>query len=363
VRQVADVRRVSVREGAHIGAPFPSRGPADILRSDNGAHLGLRFWHSPSGAGNFAYADVADCRVTAGAPRADSDRIATLFAEFADDCERRGLRRVHFGLPGSLLEFLDGPAARVHVGDLPVFSLDCWRFEATMPHAIRAQMRRARNHGVTVRLLADPPHDPGPLRDCLHRWLRAKPLPPMGFMTTPHLFDPWPREGVWVAERGDETVGFLSSSRALFGNVLRVDAVCRAPGAPNGCAELLVAEAFRQAACRAAEHGEGELGRATLGLAPLSRRSGARDPGAQGAAFRTLSGVSRRLASPLYSFAGLEAFKAKFAPDAWIPLYAVAPGRVFGLRDALAVARAFAGGSLARYAAGAAGWGIGVRAK
>jgi lysylphosphatidylglycerol synthetase-like protein (DUF2156 family) len=299
--------------------------------------------------------------VTAGAPRAASDRIATLFAEFSKDCERSDLRRVHFGLPGPMLEFLDTPSARVHVGDLPIFGLDRWRSEASMPRAIRAQMRRARNQGVTVRHLADPPSNPAPLRDCLHRWLRAKPLPPMGFMTTPHLFDPWPREGVWVAERGDETVGFLSSSRALFGNVLRVDAVGRAPDAPNGCAELLVAEAFRQAACRAAEHGEGELGRATLGLAPLSRRSGARDPGAQGAAFRMLLGVSRRLASPLYSFAGLETFKAKFAPDAWIPLYAVAPGRGFGPRDALAVARAFAGGSLARYAARAATWATGAR--
>jgi phosphatidylglycerol lysyltransferase len=323
---------------------------------DDGAHLGLSRWFSPAGGGSFAFADVAGCRVTAGAPRAPVDRLAALFSGFAEDCAARNLRRVHFGLPGPMLEFLDGPFARAHVGDLPMFALQRWGAEATMPASIRAQTRRARNHGVVVRHLATPAAlaDFDSLRACRNDWLRAKPLPPMAFMTTPFLFDPWPREGILIAEREGKVVGFLSASRALLGEALRVDAVGRAPGAPNGCAELLVAEAFR----RAAERG---VARATLGLAPLSRRSGARDPGASGAVFRRLSAFSRRAALPLYSFEGLETFKAKFAPDAWIPLYCAAPGRFLGPRDALAVARAFAGGSLTGYAARAAAWRLGAR--
>jgi lysylphosphatidylglycerol synthetase-like protein (DUF2156 family) len=250
-------------------------------------------------------------------------------------------------MPGAALEFLEGSHTRVHVGDLPIFNLVRWNDPSAhvgVPPGIRAQVRRARNRGVTVCLLAEPLADPSSLLACRDEWLRSKPLPPMRFMTTPFLFDPWPEQGVFVAEHQGKIAGFLTSSQVLFGGVLRVDAVGRAPWAPNGCAELLVHEAFR----RAVSFG---IARATLGLAPLSRRSATRD---SSAGWTTLA---RRLASPLYSFEGLEAFKAKFAPDTWIPLYAVAPGARFTPPDILAVARAFAGGSVLRYAARTAGWG------
>src|SRR5690606_13945824 len=136
-------------------------------------------------------------------------------------------------------------------------------------------------------------------------------------------------------------------SRALFGDVFRVDAVSRMPDAPNGCAELLIAEAFRHAAERG-------IVRATLGLAPLSRRLRRPDDSPD-----WMRRAARKLAGPFYSFDGLEVFKAKFGPDAWIPLYCVAPGPRFTARDALAVARAFAGGSVMRYAVRAARWGMG----
>src|SRR5690606_1161334 len=126
------------------------------------------------------------------------------------------------------------------------------------------------------------------------------------------------------------------------------DAVARTPGAPNGCAELLVSEAFRHAAARG-------VAQATLGLAPLSRRGAVARGAARGWPNRA-SALARRLGAPFYSFAGLEAFKAKFDPDAWVPLYCVAPGRRFAARDMLAVARAFAGGSLRAYAARAVAW-------
>jgi lysylphosphatidylglycerol synthetase-like protein (DUF2156 family) len=344
--------------GANLHLPPQSASSRNTAIPDGpppgeGAHLGLLSWNSPSGLGSFVYADVAGCRVTAGAPRAPADKLSELFAEFAADCAARGLRRVHFGFPGPLLEFLDGPAARVHVGDLPVFALDRWRSDKTLSRTIRSQVHRARNHGVTIRFLAERPADTASLRECLRLWLRAKPLPPMGFVTTPFVFDPWPREGILVAEREGKTVGFLASSRVFFGDMSRVDVICRAPGAPNGTAELLVAESFR----RAAEGGE-KSGRATLGLAPLARRSGDRDPDAS---LGTLSAMGKHLAAPLYSFRGLEAFKAKFGPDDWVPLYAVAPGTFFGPRDILAVARAFAGGSLSRYILRAIAWKAGAR--
>ncbi len=343
--------------GAGVKDPLPLRSaffrnisvraePPLPAAPDDGAHLGLRAWRSPSGAGSFLHADVAGFRVTAGAPRTASDRLAALFSEFADDCARSGRRRVHFGLPAPLLEFLHGPCASLRIGDLPVFDLGRWLMEATIPAGIRAQIRRARNRGVTVRHVSRTPTDLSPLIACREAWLAAKPLPPLRFMTTPYLFDPWPAEGVLIAEREGRVEGFLSSSRALFGGMLRIDAVGRRPDAVNGVPELLVSECFRRAAERGIE-------RATLGLAPLSRRSGA--------AGSRVPDFARALAVPFYSFEGLEAFKAKFAPDAWIPMYCAAPGRVFGPRDALAVARAFAGGSVLRYAARTAVWSAGFK--
>jgi len=322
---------------------------------EEGARLGLRAWHSPTGAGSVVYVETAGYRVAAGAPRVRGGDPAALFAEFADDCARRGLRRVHFGLPGPMRAAFGNPAAHLRIGDLPLFDLNRWLHDASMPSGIRAQARRARRRGIAVRHLSRPPEDPRSLHACLQAWLRAKPLPPLGFLTMPFLFDPWPREGLWVAERGNVTVGFLSASRVLFGGTLRVDAVGRAPDAPNGTAELLVSEAFRAAAERG-------IDRATLGLAPLARRAGSRDPGARAAIHEVVSALGRRLLSPLYSFEGLEAFKAKFAPDAWLPLYCSAPGRFVGPRDVLAVARAFAGGSLLRYGARAARWKMGAGA-
>jgi phosphatidylglycerol lysyltransferase len=323
------------------------------------AHLGLRPWHSPSGLGSFAYADVAGARLTAGVPRAATRDLPALLAEFSTACRHAGLRRVHFGLPAAALEFLDPAAAqaRWHVGDLPVFNLERWRSahsRAGIPSTIRSQARRAARHGVTVRHLAAPPsatRTRDSLNACLHAWLRRKPLPPLRFLTTPFLFDPWPAEGVFLAEKDDAVVGFLTASRVLFGDTYRVDAVGRSPDAPNGCAELLVCEAFRDAALRGMQ-------RATLGLAPLATRSGAR---ASGWADR-VSGAARVLGSPLYGFRGLESFKAKFKPDAWLPLYCVSTGPAFSPRDMLAVARAFAGGSLARYALRTGLWKLGFKA-
>ena len=316
----------------------PRARAAPPSSGDPGAHLGLRTWKDPHGAGTIAYAEVPGARVTAGVPRAALERLAALFSAFSADCRARGLRPVHFGVPGPVLEFLETPVGLLHLGDLPVFDLARWGADASQPSGIRAQARRAARHGARVRHLDAPPHDPSSLIACRDAWLRAKPLPPLGFMTTPFHFDPWPAEGVFVAERDGDVIGFLVASRALFGDVLRVDAVARVPGAPNGTAELLVLEAFRRAA-------DAGVRRATLGLAPLSRRAPVGDAGWPGILLR----LAARCCSPLYSFAGLEAFKAKFEPDAWVPLYCVGASARLRPADTLAVARAFAGGSLRRY--------------
>src|SRR5690606_4416403 len=150
-----------------------------------------------------------------------------LLGEFEHDCRARGREPLYFGLPEASLTALDplGRRGRWHVGDLPVFELDRWLRPEDAPAGIQAQERRARNAGVTVEHWPEPPHNRGMLDACQRSWLRGKSLPPLGFVTSPWLFDPWPDQGVFVAWRGDRIVGFLTASLALFPDLWRVDAV------------------------------------------------------------------------------------------------------------------------------------------
>lgn len=326
--------------------PVFTLGQPDGRSQDTGAHLGLQTWTSRADHGILFYTNAGRQRMTAGLPRCSSAELGALYAEFRESCRQAGVKPLHFGITPAALEFLPDVTAHScwHVGDLPIVDLARWRNDRLIPRAIRTQILRARNHHVVVTHWAKLPLDQTKLNAlCAARdlWLAAKPLPPLVFMTTPFVFEPWPHEGVFVAEVEGKIVGFLVASRALFGDLYRVDAVARVPGAPNGTAELLVREAFRHAA-------EQGIAKATLGLAPLSQRSRAANK--KWSWGWMASGLSRRFGRSLYSFAGLEGFKAKFAPEAWVPLYCVSPGRRFGPRDVLAVARVFAGESLPRYA-------------
>lgn len=318
--------------------------------SAEGAHLGLRLWRSPSGSGRIHYQDLKGYRVAAGMPQAEPGRLADLFREFEEACRRARRRPLYFGLERTAL----AERGRWHAGDLPVFSLDRWKDAASVPPNIRSQARRARNQGVTVRRV---PAGDAPLRHslqaCLRAWVQDKPLPPLGFVTTPDLLDPWPEQGVFLAERHGKVVGFLIGSRALFPDLWRVDVLGRAADAPNGCAELLVSEAFRHAA----KQGHRQ---ATLGMAPLARRSALPAPSSSHWMDRVAE-IVHEVKLPGYSFAGLEAFKAKFKPEEWRPLYCVSGGDGLSLRDMLALARVFAGGSLTGYIARALRWRLGRR--
>ena len=63
-------------------------------------------------------------------------------------------------------------------------------------------------------------------------------------------------------------------------------------------------------------------------------------------------GRSRAHGRRFYNFAGLDAFKAKFGPERWDGVYAVATGRGGELRALYAIAAAFTGGKPLRAIAG-----------
>jgi phosphatidylglycerol lysyltransferase len=102
--------------------------------------------------------------------------------------------------------------------------------------------------------------------------------------------------------RGGEILGFAAVAPVYARRGWFVENLIRSPRAPNGTMELLVDAALRDAASLGSEY-------VTLGLAPL-----------MGEVSRSLHWASR-YGSALYDFRGLRAFKAKFRPDAWAPVY------------------------------------------
>jgi phosphatidylglycerol lysyltransferase len=80
----------------------------------------------------------------------------------------------------------------------------------------------------------------------------------------------------------------------------------------------------------------------TLGLSPLSQHAPVllRHP----AWLRFVLSWVRLHGARFYNFAGLDAFKAKFNPQVWEPIYAIGQGPAFSPRDLYAIAGAFSGG-------------------
>ena len=112
-----------------------------------------------------------------------------------------------------------------------------------------------------------------------------------------------------------------------------VEWIIQAPEAPNGTASLLLDRAFRIAS------GARVL---TLGLVALSTFAPLSTPPPP-LHIRALLAWMRAHARRFYNFEGLQRFKAKFQPEAWEPLYLLAPRETIGLPLLHAVADAFAG--------------------
>ena len=82
---------------------------------------------------------------------------------------------------------------------------------------------------------------------------------------------------------------------------------------------------------------------ATLGLSPLSQRAGVSLP-PQPLWLRFVLEWIKLHGARFYNFVGLDSFKAKFNPDQWEPIYAIAEGARFSAAALYGIAGAFSGG-------------------
>jgi phosphatidylglycerol lysyltransferase len=210
--------------------------------------------------------------------------------------------------------------------------------------SLRAQFNRARNKGIVVTEWPSSVAENHPmLKRCLSEWLETRHLPPLHFMVEPETLSELRDRRVFVAARDQQVVGFTILSPVSARNGWLVEQIVRGRDAPNGTADLLVDSAMRAVAATGSSY-------ATLGLSPLSRRA-VLTPIPQPLWLRFVLQWVRLHGARFYNFAGLDAFKAKFNPDSWEPIYAIAEGPRFLPRDLYAIAGAFSGGTPIRLVA------------
>ncbi len=290
-------------------------------------------WEDPQGHGLVGYVDTGAAWVAGGEPIAAPERVLEVAQRFFAAAQASGRRACCFATEGRLAELPE--TRRLLLGEQPVWDPAAWPDTLATARSLRAQLRRAASHGVTVRPVAAAEVAEGtPFRIALDqvvtRWRASRALATMGFLVQVEPFRELNERMLFVAERSGGPVALLSMAPVFARAGWLFEDLLRDPSAPNGTTELLVDAGMRAAAMRGSRW-------ATLGLAPLA-----------GPVTPWLARV-RRWATPLFNFTGLTQFKAKLRPASWAPIWMVHPALTPTWRALLDALTAFAGGSLVRY--------------
>lgn len=282
---------------------------------------GFRYWFDGDDA-CIGYVDTGKAWVVAGAPIARVERFRDLAQSFVALAAAARRRVVFFATESRFHEAVGWHALRI--GDQPTWAPESWNSTLQTSRSLREQLRRARAKGVTVRRLDVSELAAGhPMRakldDLIERWLGTHPMAPMGFLVQVHPYTFPEERHCFVAEIGERLVGLLGITPIYARGGWFFEDFLGDPTAPNGTVEALIDAGMRAAAA-------GGISYVTLGLVPLA-----------GEVAAPLQSV-RRWGRALYDFDGLHAFKSRFKPRAWDPIYlAIPPGssRALAMLDTL----------------------------
>jgi len=299
---------------------------------------GMRHWFDappPEGTGScVAYADTAGAWVAACGPLVaetggehGADAAA---ARFVAAARAAGKRACFFATEQP---HLDG-MSHLLIGEQPVFHPREWLERLHERKRLREQLRRARAKGVRVRRASPEGLAPGsPLQTQVEglarAWLGSRHIEPMGFLVAVEPFHHPEEHRYLVAEQAGRVVAFLSAVPIYARRAWLVEDLFRAADAPNGTTETLLHALL-------CDVGQDE--RVILGLTPLS-----------GPVAWPLR-AARRLSRPLFDFAGLRAFRNRMRAEAWERVWLVYPRGQPAWLTVLDSLRAFANGSLLRFA-------------
>lgn len=144
------------------------------------------------------------------------------------------------------------------------------------------------------------------LKRVLAEWLARKPLPSMHFLVEPRTLAALTDERLFVAERHENLVGFVTLAPIPARSGWLTEQFIRGANAPNGTVETMLDAALHAVARDGAQY-------LTMGLVPLSSSTWA--PGRYNPLWLRFSlGWVRAHGRRFYNFGGLEAFKANFSP-------------------------------------------------
>jgi phosphatidylglycerol lysyltransferase len=302
---------------------------------------GIELWFAPDGGAVVGYVTYGSTRVIAGAPVCALAKLDAVATQFVRATHERGEHVCYFGAGDRLDAKYNADAgwSRVLLGAQPSWNPEDWSEAVARRASLRAQFNRARNKDVRVSEWPSTEAENHPaLRRCLAEWLQTRGLPPLHFLVEPETLSNLGDRRVFVATRGERpVVAFTILSPVPARNGWLVEQIVRGRGAPNGTAELLLDSAVKAVASSGASY-------ITLGLSPLSERADAAVARQPMWLRFTLRWV-RLHGTRFYNFRGLDAFKAKFNPERWEPIYAISEGRTFPPRALYAIAGAFSGGN------------------
>lgn len=292
---------------------------------------GIQLWLPEDGDAVVGYVRASGTRVVAGAPVCSLERLPTLIQEW----EALSPRRIcYFGAAGRIRKLL---AARTGYSGVVLGAQPVWNPQEWSPQkvpSLRQQFNRARNKGVVVEEWEPERATKNPeLQSVLDDWLANRGLPPLHFLVEPETLAFMGGRRVFVARHRERVVAFLVLSPIPVRRGWLTEQFPRRRAAPNGTIELLVDTAMKAVA----QSGSTYL---TMGLVPLSSQ-GAPIPERNPLWLRGLSRWVRAHGRRFYNFGGLEAFKAKFRPDYWEPIYAISNERRFSVLTLYAIAAAF----------------------
>jgi phosphatidylglycerol lysyltransferase len=270
---------------------------------------GFEYWfHGPDAC--VAYVDTGRAWVAAGAPVAAESELVAVAQAFVNAARRARRRAVFFATERRFAK--TSGFESVLIGEQPLWDPAEWAETLQSVSSLREQLRRARAKGVVVTKLApavmadENGAERRALEALVERWSGSKPMPPMGFLVRVYPYSFPEERSLFVAKEGEKLVGFAGVVPVYARRGRFIEDLLRAPEAPNGTSELLVDAAMREAASDGVRY-------VTLGLAPLA--------GEVPFGLR----LAGRWSSGLYDFAGLAAFKAKFRPREWAPIYLTYP--------------------------------------
>jgi len=283
---------------------------------------GIDRWLSTSSPGVVGYVRVLDHYVVAGAPicaHQDLPQVLDEWLEFTAE----GKGTVFFGAERRLFEEVSSRSGfcAVAMGGQPLWTPESFRDSMEKHPSLRAQLARAIHKGVAVRQetsLEAPLLEQ--LRGLLGRWLATRGLPPLHFLVEPNTLVERRDRKFYVATLNGRVVGLLTLCPIPNRQGWLTEQFVRDPDAPNGTIELLLHHAASELASQERYRG----GLFTMGMVPLSAQTEARGFGEPPPGwFELLKRWSRAHGRRFYNFGGLEAFKNKFQPDAWEPIWAI----------------------------------------